>query len=302
MKRIAAYRLTIATTIGLTFSFLCAVGSLVTLGYYSYKKESNLKIKTAHKEVANLIERFNPDERYVIEDNLLKLVNEQREISPVLVRRQYHIGLPKAKKYIDPVFPPRNCFQYLISMPKNIENGDQFCSYFTGDAAPGKYLFFVMQLADDNFIMHQIGSPIKYSDNINLTIISKDRSANWKLTFNLPPISVNSNTFEIGAYKLTDTKKLERDGKIDGWGFIRTQRKGNNIISVIGRISVESIDPSMYTPNQWPPMDFDKLKIKLQRSNISSQPFHEELVNYSDVGSSVLSLSRVATPLFQLRC
>ncbi len=99
MNRIATYRLTISTIVGLIFSLLFAVGSLITLGYYSYKKESNIKISAAKREMTTLIEKLSPDERYVVDNNLPMIVTEQRRISPLLLRRQYYSGLPKTKKW-----------------------------------------------------------------------------------------------------------------------------------------------------------------------------------------------------------
>jgi len=251
------------------------------------------------RDLRDLIGRFDADERFVIENNLPEVTKERRALRPLLLPRQYYIGLPAGAAPLLPRQPPRNCFVHLEPVDGPIRVGDRFCSYFGESKAPGRYLYLAATFADEDLVTLKPGDTKLAADAVKVSINANGHEVVWWITFQLPPNPARGDRFELTAFRQIGENQRDRDKKIEGWAYAQRQAKGSQIIHLIARLDFrEFLSTEEESAGTWPPSSWRETTVLVERKEVWATPFKTELITYKSTGVSDLSLSALGTQIF----
>ena len=110
------FQLSISIGFVIVAFMLSSIGILYLLGAASVSKARSVRSEFVDRDLRELVGRMDSDERYVLEHNIDQLVTDMRDISPLVLPRQYYVGLPPNYLKVSPRQPPRNCFVELIQV------------------------------------------------------------------------------------------------------------------------------------------------------------------------------------------
>ncbi|WP_421955260.1 sensor histidine kinase [Polaromonas sp.] len=251
------------------------------------------------RDLRDLVGRFDADERFVIENNLPELTKERRALQPLLLPRQYYIGLPPGGGPLLPRQPPRNCFVHLEPVNGPIRAGDRFCSYFGESKAPGRYLYLAATFADEELVALKQGNTKLAADAVKVAINANGHEVVWWLTFQLPPNPARSDRFELTAFRQIDENQRNRDKKIEGWAYVQRQAKGAQIIHLIARLDFrEFLSAEVEGEDVWPPPSWRDTTVLVERKDAWATSPKMDMLTYRSTGVSDLSLSGLGTQIF----
>jgi len=332
LSKFAQYRLTLTAVVGLALLFLLTGATLYRLITASIEKERSHRQELFDSDLRELAGRLDADERYVLENNLSKLLSEERPIQPLLLPRLYFVNLPIGNSPLTPRPPPQNCYVDLVVLAPNAErnqNPDRFCTYFTSNRALGSYLYLDMTLSNRSVATLRTGDITLHADAIRLSVRSGEHSGSWWLTLQPPRYSPpSSRRFEVTAILEYANGKRERDRRIEGWAYQQQQPNGESLLHIIARLDFHAIIPqqppqpgilsqqtvvkSHYRGGQfrhrrqealtdamlepWPPQGWQDVKIQLARKSLNPDTQQATLAEYSPQGRTNLSVSALSAP------
>jgi signal transduction histidine kinase len=248
------------------------------------------------RDLRDLIGRFDGDERFVIEKNLQQLLTERRTLQPLLLPRQYYSGLPATAASFLPRQPPRNCFVRLL-LDSGESSNDRLCMYFSENKAPGRYLYINARFEDADFIQLRPGDSKFLADALKLTLAGNGRSVTWWLTFQLPPIPLRRDRFEVAAFREVDALRRDRDRKVEGWAYQQAQPHGTQLVQVIARLDYKAF-LSEDEEDAWPPTGWRDTSAILERRDAKVGGSLIETMRYRRDGLTDLSLSSLGAQIF----
>lgn len=331
--RFSQHRLTITAAIGLALLFLLTGATLLRLIVASVEKERSHNTALFDRDLRELAGRLDADERNVLEHNLSALLSEDRVIQPLLLPRQYFVGLPAGNSSFTPRPPPRNCYVDLVVSATNAgrnQNTDRFCAYFTSNRGLGSYLFLAMTFVGSSVVPLRQGDVALNADAIRLSVRNGEHSALWWLALQPPrgdPLS--SKRFEVTAIREGISGRRERDYRIEGWAYQQQQPDGTVFTHLIARLDYHAIVPqeplrqnvdsqqrvaaatvhrngrqrhrgraivadSISEP--WPPKNWQDVTIQLARKSVDPNTRTESFVSYDPRGITNLSASALSSP------
>ncbi|MCH8618140.1 HAMP domain-containing sensor histidine kinase [Undibacterium sp. TS12] len=300
------YRLTIQTAF-----FLLALVGLSSWGLYVFIKYSATKARNVQSELferdlRDLVNHFDTDERFVLDRNLANFLLLDRAMGPLLLPRLYYISLPSSNSRTLPRQPPRNCFVNLkVKAPseKYFSDPDRFCSYFVENQGLGNYVFLNIELSDDSITPLKQGDISLSADSLEIEFSFNKLSAKWRLLVQ----SIGQE--KLGRYELTAFRKkingvVERDRRLEAWGYVKHQNDGHQKMYVLARLDIkEFLDQktSAQADAIWPPTGWESAKFSLSRYDYSHSNQISKTIEYEKNGETVLSIPSLATPFFSAR-
>jgi len=305
-ERASKYQLTLITGLALFILLGLSIGVLVTFTAVSIKKVTTMRSELFDRDLRELTNRFDLDERFVLEKNIQKLVSAHRELTPLLLPRQYFTSLPSSPQSLaSPRQPPRNCFVTLLpsgtSANEKKSATDKICAYFVENKALGKYLFLSGEFVDNTVVTLRPGDLTFSADAIKVSIIKNEKRVDWWLTLQSPPGQANKGRYEITAFRENANHTRERDKRIDGWAYTQRQVDGNQVISLIARIDFkEFVDDQSSEEDTalWPPTGWSTVGLEIGRKSATVDSKNFEITQYKQIGISNLSIVSLAAPIF----
>lgn len=315
-RRISRYRLTLGAALCFATLLLISGLSLGRLITASISKERLIREELIQRDLNDLVGRLDPDERFVLNYNALQLEQAVRPIAPLLLPRQYYVGLPAQPKLLTPRPPPRNCYVDLVTdAADHPRSSDRFCAYFTEDKTLGTYLFFNMQFEDDNLVPLKIGDSTFTADAVRVSINVDGNVQTWWLALQ-NPVRDLPGRYEITAFRELADKTKERDKRIEGWAYISTQADNTQKINIIARLDCRAIlSADAYSPapklqkkfrrtggtqeasiTSWPPDSWRNIRILIARKDVRKNPDGERYFQFDENGTTNLSIRALATP------
>lgn len=284
---------------------LSSAGVLWLLGSASVEKARSVRSEFVERDLRELVGRFDSDERFVLEHNLDSLIAESREVSPLLLPRQYYVGLPLDQKRITPRQPPRNCFVELQpddhAPAKQSVAADKVCAYFAENAAFGSYLFLAADIYDNSIVQLKLGDSSLTADALGVVISNNSHTATWWLTM-IPPKAVNvRGRFEINAIRENPDGSREKDRRVEGWAYVQREADGVQFLRIIARIDFNEFLPEKMRGTHtevWPPKNWNNLRLRFSRRNVDQPGGVVGLFKYKKDGRTQLSLESLADSIF----
>lgn len=296
--RFIRYQTVIIGGASLVLLLVSIIWAFYLLGKTSMEKSRINRSEIFDRDLKELVGQFDADERYVLENNLSFFITEKRQLSPLMLPRQYYVALPKGSSKFIPRPPPRNCFVNLQSSFQTTSSDklpDKFCSYFAENKNVGTYLFIAMTFVDPEVVLLRPGDTKFVADSITVTIKNGGLENKWLLVFQAPPnVSINTR-YQITAFRETHNQVLERDKRLEGWAYIQKQANNSNIVNLIARFDYKEF----YDQNDevWPPENWSKTRIFLTRTDASNNS-EKVSFDYDADGESVLSIPSLSSTIF----
>ena len=307
-SRIKNYRFTFGYTLALIAIFLSLIGATIYLIINSIERANSTRDEIFSRDMRELVNLFDGDEKFVLEQNIDRLVKLNRKIAPLLLPRQYYVGLPSGRTGYFPKTPPRNCFVDLRlignSLSPSIDSNDKFCSYFVPDERSGKsgrFLFFNM-VYGDTAVNTLLKGDIRYSaDGVRMKITDQGEPKTWWIFLQTPSADVPSNVYEITAFRELADGRRERDSRVEGWAFGKAQVDGTYSISLMGRINFHAIRESYAfkgITETWPPSEWKQISIELERNDVANQLSKIRHLTYLPFGTANISFAKNGQSIF----
>lgn len=278
--------------------------ALAHLFVTSTDRARDIKQEFFQRDLRDLVGRFDADERFVVENNLSDVLEERRAITPLMLPRQYYVGLPSGSAAVFPRQPPRNCFVSLVAEASPSKpSGDRICPYFADNKQLGRYLFLAMTMQEEQLIPLKTGDTTLSADAVRVSVTANNKTVTWWLTFQLPPNPARKDRFEITAFREIDGSQRDRDKKIEGWAYLQPQAKlqpqahDKNLLYVIARLDFKEFLDST-AEESWPPPNWRKTTLSLERRDASAPPIQINQIKYASTGIADFSLPALATPVF----
>ncbi len=294
----STYRLTFVTAFALTFLTVFSITVLVAYVEVSISRAQTAKNELFDRDLRDLGSRLDADERFVLEHNIEKLVTDFRELTPLLLPRQYYAPLPLNINQTLPRQPPRNCFVLLQEesreSPTTQNGSDRLCAYFLENQAVGQYLFLGMDLIDNSIVPLKYGDPKLLGDSIRITLSVSGRRTTWWVTFQHS--HTGADRYEITAFRELANGFKERDRRLEGWAYSQKQSDGSQIIRVLARVDFKEFFAS--NEGVWPPTGWEETKITLERRDYTAGSKLPRVVAYQKSGISNLSIASLASGIF----
>ncbi len=228
----------------------------------------------------------------------------ERELAPLLLPRQYYIGLPRGRNPLIPRTPPRNCYVELksesSSLGVELPGVEKFCSYFTEDRTLGRYLFFNISFVDSAVVVLARGDIAFRADGIRMTARDGERATRWAIYLQPSPGSSSDRLLEVTAFLEDVTGRFERDRRVEGWAHLQPLASGGSIVSILGRIDFKAIRPSIDSGGgeEWPPRDWRGVRFELGRRNVDPPGMSPTESRYARSGAIALSLAAKAQAIY----
>lgn len=131
---INTYQLTIRTAFSLAALMALSFWGLYAFIDFSITKARSIQSELFDRDLRDLANHFDADERFVLEHNLTSMTALTRPLAPLLLPHQYYVSLTAGRSRSIPRQPPRNCFVDLIASDSAQHNAllgaDRFCAYF----------------------------------------------------------------------------------------------------------------------------------------------------------------------------
>lgn len=271
--------------------------ALAHLWSLSTERAREIRQELFQRDLRDLVGRFDADERYAIERNLPQILNERRTLQPLLLPRQYYVGLPSNANSFHPRQPPRNCFLQLMPKYKADLDKDRICSYFAENSSPGRFLYLAATLEENDLVPLKPGDSKFSADLLKITVSSNGKQATWRLAFQTPPNTTRMDRFELTAFRQVNEAQQDRDKKIEGWAYLQPQARGNQLIHLIARLDFkEFLDEK--DDLTWPPTGWQSTVLNIERRNASAAGARFEDVAYENTGLSNMSLATLGTQIF----
>jgi signal transduction histidine kinase len=275
------------------------------LGAASVSKARSVRSEFVDRDLRELVSRFDSDERYVLEHNIDALVPETRVLMPLLLPRQYYVGLPPNHLRAVPRQPPRNCFVELIPIGsatvKHSAAADKICLYFSENGAVGRYLFLAADIYDEVIVPLRKGDVTLTADALRITVMHAGHRVNWWLTLQSPREQSIRSRFEINAFRENFDGTRERDKRVEGWAYAQKQVDGSQVLRIMARIDFyEFVSEPAFAPisEHWPPKDWQDVRLHVFRKDVSSLSKPVRFVPFEPKGRSQLSLVSLADSIF----
>jgi signal transduction histidine kinase len=299
------FQLSILIVIVFAGFFGSCTGILIMLGKASMDKARTVRSEFLERDLRDLVGRFDADERYVLEHNIVHLVTERRPIAPLLLPRQYFVGLPLHYQRVSPRQPPRNCFVDLVVHNQdgkaNHGSADKVCPYFAENGALGKFLFLAADINDDTIVPLKAGDLSLTADALKMTVVRGSKSTTWWLTLQPPPSGPGRGRYEITAIRENPDGTFERDKRVEGWAWTQRQADDKQVVHIIARIDFKEFAPELETApsnEAWPPTDWENIRLQFGRKDVGENRTAVRTTAYDSVGWSLLSLVNLADPIF----
>lgn len=271
--------------------------ALYNLWTVSTDRATNVRRELFQRDLRDLVSRFDADERYVIENNVVESLDESRRIAPLLLPRQYYLGLPAGQASFTPRQPPRNCFLRLVPTSADGPFNDSFCPYFSENPLLGKYLFMSAVFEDSNLVPLRVGDSRINADALRVKVSFRAAEETWWLAFQVSPFNVAKDRYELTAFREVSANQKNRDRKIEGWAYVQPQADGRQQIYVIARLDFKEF--LLDEPDQpWPPLGWRDTSIDIQRRDASDGKAQPVQITYQPKGSVDFSLSTLSSQIF----
>jgi signal transduction histidine kinase len=285
--------------------FLSSTGILYLLATASASKAREIRSEIGDRDLRELVGRLDSDERYVLEHNIDQLVDETREVTPLLLPRQYYVGLPPNYLRVSPRQPPLNCFVELTPEnpinAKQLAPADKVCAYFAENSALGSYLFLAADVYDNAVVPLKSGDISLSADALKMTIARGERRATWWLTLQPPRERSTRGRFEINAVRENTDGTRERDKRVEGWAYAQRQGDGSQIVHFIARVDFKEFAPELTQDidvEQWPPEHWESIHLRFARKDMAEPGGPAQLISYRPHGRAQLSLVSLADSIF----
>jgi signal transduction histidine kinase len=272
---------------------------------YSITKARSIQSQLFERDLRDLANHFDADERFVVEHNLPRLTTLARPLSPMLLPRQYYVSLPAGRSRSFPRQPPRNCFVELIdgekAQPSGVLGADRFCAYFIENPAPGEFVFVNIEINDDVIVPLRRGDLTMAADSLDIVFEFGKVRSNWRIA--LQSIGQDSQgRYEITAFRKKDDGIIERDRRFEGWAYTKRQADGSQKVHILARLDMHEFIAGSILPlgNNlvWPPDSWDRASFKITRYNYAKDGSPPSVTAYNLVGNSILSIPSLATSIF----
>src|SRR6266545_1084077 len=293
------YPLTTQSLVAL-FAFLGLTSfSLYFLITSSYEKERSIREDLYSRDLKDIIDRFDADERFVLANNFSQFVSEQRQLRPLLLPRHYYTAFPIRPSSGAPRPPPNNCFVdlYLDSVMAEVVGGekqDRFCAYFALERSAGAYLYFVYTFTDYDLVVHRVGDSTLNADALQLSVEYKGLKGTWILLLQQGRVVKAPDRFPVTAYQEVRGRP-ERDKRFDGWAYQRPKDAKAALVTILARVDFKAIDPSHAAAGEWPPDDFQRMQFHLSRRNASPSRKVAAFTPYADFGLANMSVQSLTS-------
>jgi signal transduction histidine kinase len=299
-QRFVTYKLT--ATIGFTLVVLMLLSLWTFYAYadFSINRARAIRSDLFDRDLRDLANRFDTDERFVLEHNLPVLLTDNRRLSPLLLPRPYYTAIPTRKISPFPRQPPRNCFVSLIPQDDRhslSSSSDRFCAYFVENEAFGHYLFLAIDVADKNVVPLRYGDSRLIGDSLRLSIGIGSRRETWWITYR-QPVKSDPERYEVSAYRELPNGVKELDRRLEGWAYTQRQSDGTQVIKVIARLNFKQFEKEEAV---WPPPQWQKVNLAISRTDYASATEPPSVIHYADTGASNLSVASLAQVMFSAR-
>jgi signal transduction histidine kinase len=290
--------LLIWTQVFLLMLLLVTLAALTHLWKVSSERAQSIRQELFQRDLRDLVGRFDSDERYVLDHNLAELLTERRTLRPLLLPRQYYIGLPPGARAFLPRQPPRNCFVNLVPTGEVPPSpSDRICTYFAESRAAGRYLFVDATFADDDLVALRPGDTQFKADAVKLSVSANSTATAWWLVFQPSPYSARSDRYDLTAFREVDGLRRDRDKKVEGWAYLQPQANGTRLVHLIARIEFKEF-LNTGDDEEWPPEGWHKTQIRVERRNASSDGAVLRDYAFLPDGPSELSLSTLGAQIY----
>jgi len=294
-RRYQRYRISITLGATLALTFGAALLLLIAFLIDSISAVRANKEELFDRDLRDAVSRLDSDERATLQNNLTLLTSRERELSPVVLPRQYY-SAPQVGPNAAPKHPPRNCFVALVEATSRTSTEDKLCAYFAESKNFGSFVFVVAEFSDDFAVPLKYGDRSFSADYIELSLGTKAANATWKIA---PQImqALGKRKFLTTAYRSTQKGVLELDRRVEGWATFTPQSVGHNRWTYYLRIDFREFMGKITAEEVWPP-DPKKVKVAVKRSDWS-QGSTAKMISYSDTGTVDFSVSTLVQPLLK---
>jgi len=279
---------------------------LVAFIDFSATKARTVQSELFERDLRDLANHFDTDERFVLERNLEPLLSLTRPLGPLVLPRQYYMALPSSRSRTLPRQPPRNCFVDLApTAPSQLspQEPDRFCSYFVENQSLGEFVFLNFELSDDSIVPLKSGDISLAADSLEIELRLNGVVSKWRI-FIQSAGQDSAGRYEITAFRKRDNGVVERDRRLEGWAFSRLQGGGTQKLYMLARLDIKEFLPrstAVEGETTWPPIGWDKAQFTISRQDYSSSNRHPLLIPYASEGTSNLSITALASPIFAAR-
>ena len=301
---LSTYRLTILTGIALFVLLGLSLVGLYAFVDYSFTKARAIQSELFERDLRDLANHFDADERFVLEHNLRSLIAPTRPVGPLLLPHQYYVSLPAVRSRLSPRQPPRNCFVDLTAIgevrPHGTRARDRFCAYFIENPAPGEFAFMNIEVNEGTIFSLRSGDIKLAADGLDISFeLGKVRST-WRIVIQSAGQD-SQGRYEITAFRRRDDGIVERDRRLEGWAYVKRQADGSQILHILARLDMHefmSTSDAIAGDSAWPPEGWQQAQIKLTRYDYAKDSIRPIITRYSQTGTSALSLPSLATSIF----
>jgi signal transduction histidine kinase len=301
-NRFSAYQLTLKAGIALVLLTVISLSVFWIFIDFSITRARNVRSELFDRDLRDLANHFDSDERFTLERNIDSLLGANRAITPLILPRQYYVALPPPHSKITPRQPPRNCFVELI--PENLasatEEQTKLCSYLVENRAFGDYLFFNIEAIDNSIVAVKQGDVKLAGDSYKLSLKLNGTTVAWHFSLQVPS-QHNPNRFEITAFRVSPTGVVERDRRLEGWAFARRQNAGDQKLNMLLRLDVSRSllsNKPLADAASWPPEDIRSAQIGLTRLDYSQAKTEAQVISFLKTGKASHSLSSLGNGIF----
>ena len=292
------YRISFITLVVLCFVTAVTIFTLQIHFNESIRKSQGIRTGLSDRDLRDLISRFDLDERFVLQNNLSRMIEATRKITPVLLPRPYFQPMPASRSQTLPRQPPRNCYLNLMEVSATgvlTSSPDRFCSYFLESELPGRYMFFNVEYNDSTIVPIKYGDPRIVGDSLELTVRAPTGTGKWIIALLR---GGTSDRYELSAFRILDNGIKERDRRLDGWAVVRSMNDGSQLVRIYARLDVRDfLDKS--SDEVWPASGWDRLQITLARNDYTNTSHLPRHISYSEVARNPLSIAVLAAPVFE---
>lgn len=270
----------------------------------SMQKARAIRSEFVDRDLREIVGRFEADERTTLQLNVDRLLTDVRQVTPLLLPRQYYVALPPPSIRSTPRQPPRNCFVSLVPVVDTVDISKsspvKVCPYFAESKILGKYLFFSASLNDDSIVPLKPGDTSVNADALKVTVVKGDKVVSWWLTFQ-PTLTGNRNRYEVTAVRESVKGLRERDKRIEGWAYVQRQVDGTQVVQIITRIDFKEFLTEEELTDQdagWPPKGWQDVSLSFSRKDVTENLPGSITTIFKKAGISQLSVVGLSEPLY----
>ena len=301
---INTYQLTIRTAFSLAALMALSFWGLYAFIDFSISKARSIQSELFDRDLRDLANHFDADERFVLEHNLASMIAPTRPLAPLLLPHQYFVSLTAGRSRSIPRQPPRNCFVDLVGKGSAQHNAllgaDRFCAYFIENSAPGKFVFMNIDVNDDAIVPLRLGDITLAADSLDVSFEFRAVQSNWRIAIQ----SVGQDRqgrYEITAFRRKVDGVIERDRRFEGWAYTKRQADGSQKVHILARLDMHEFMPEPVTAGSdavWPPEGWEHARFKISRYNYQKDVARPNITTYEQAGPSILSIPSLASPIF----